>query len=86
MQCLAHKNGSRPDPSLSLSSLVPDTCDTVDAARVYLCDSGAQYKSGTTDVTRTVHFGTPTQEEKDSFTYVLKVNDVQEKTRRYGSN
>ena len=52
---------------------MPDTCDTVDTARVYLCDSGAQYKSGTTDVTRTVHFGTPTQEEKDSFTYVLKV-------------
>jgi Xaa-Pro aminopeptidase len=27
---------------------------------------------GTTDVTRTLHFGTPTQEEKECFTRVLK--------------
>ena len=31
---------------------------------VYLCDSGAQYWDGTTDVTRTMHFGTPTQFQK----------------------
>lgn len=38
---------------------------------LYLCDSGAQYLDGTTDVTRTLHFGEPTAEEKDSFTRVL---------------
>lgn len=39
---------------------------------LYLCDSGAQFKDGTTDVTRTVHFGTPTAHEKECFTRVLK--------------
>lgn len=27
--------------------------------QMYLCDSGGQYCDGTTDVTRTVHLGTP---------------------------
>ncbi|GAB0092317.1 Xaa-Pro aminopeptidase ApepP [Sergentomyia squamirostris] len=39
---------------------------------IYLCDSGAQYKDGTTDVTRTWHFGTPTVHHKECFTRVLK--------------
>lgn len=39
---------------------------------IYLCDSGGQYKDGTTDVTRTVHFGTPTDFERQCFTRVLK--------------
>ncbi|KAI0796341.1 Creatinase/aminopeptidase [Irpex lacteus] len=40
--------------------------------QVYLCDSGAQYFDGTTDVTRTWHFGTPTDEEERAFTRVLQ--------------
>ncbi|XP_032229694.1 xaa-Pro aminopeptidase 1 isoform X1 [Nematostella vectensis] len=39
---------------------------------LYLCDSGAQYKDGTTDVTRTVHFGKPTRYEQECFTRVFK--------------
>lgn len=39
---------------------------------LYLCDSGAQYSDGTTDVTRTMHFGNPTAYEKECFTRVLK--------------
>jgi Xaa-Pro aminopeptidase len=39
--------------------------------QMYLCDSGGQYLDGTTDVTRTVHFGNPTKEEKECFTRVL---------------
>lgn len=39
-----------------------------------MCDSGGQYLDGTTDVTRTVHFGTPTAEEKKAYTLVLKGN------------
>ena len=35
-------------------------------------DSGGQYKDGTTDVTRTLHFGTPKPFEKECFTRVLK--------------
>ncbi|KNC98502.1 aminopeptidase P [Spizellomyces punctatus DAOM BR117] len=49
-----------------------ETCATIQVDQLYLCDSGAQYKDGTTDVTRTLHFGTPTAEEKDAFTRVLK--------------
>uniref|UniRef100_A0A6G1SPX4 Xaa-Pro aminopeptidase 1 n=1 Tax=Aceria tosichella TaxID=561515 RepID=A0A6G1SPX4_9ACAR len=39
---------------------------------MYLIDSGAQYLDGTTDVTRTVHFGQPTEKERECFTRVLK--------------
>ncbi|XP_031555402.1 xaa-Pro aminopeptidase 1-like [Actinia tenebrosa] len=39
---------------------------------LYLCDSGAQYMDGTTDVTRTVHFGKPTRHEQECFTRVFK--------------
>lgn len=38
---------------------------------LYLCDSGGQYLDGTTDVTRTVHFGRPSSEEKEAYTRVL---------------
>jgi len=37
-----------------------------------LIDSGAQYLSGTTDITRTIATGTPSKEQKDRFTRVLK--------------
>lgn len=39
---------------------------------MFLIDSGAQYPDGTTDVTRTLIVGTPTQDMKDRFTRVLK--------------
>lgn len=47
-------------------------CAPADPTKIYLIDSGGQYLDGTTDVTRTVHFGTPSAEEKDAFTRVLK--------------
>src|SRR3546814_17363147 len=39
---------------------------------LYLVDSGGQYRDGTTDVTRTVAIGTPTDEMQQRFTLVLK--------------
>jgi Xaa-Pro aminopeptidase len=39
---------------------------------LYLLDSGAQYLDGTTDITRTVAIGTPSEEMRDRFTRVLK--------------
>ena len=39
---------------------------------IFLCDSGGQYKYGTTDVTRTVCFTKPEKKIKDIFTMVLK--------------
>lgn len=54
--------------------VTPETDIPLNTSEVYLCDSGAQYKDGTTDVTRTMHFGTPTAFQKDCFTRVLKGN------------
>lgn len=44
----------------------------LDSELIYLCDSGAQYQDGTTDVTRTIHFGQPKPKEKLCYTLVLK--------------
>ena len=37
-----------------------------------LVDSGGQYTTGTTDITRTVALGTPTEDQKHDFTLVMK--------------
>ncbi|KDQ60006.1 hypothetical protein JAAARDRAFT_711428 [Jaapia argillacea MUCL 33604] len=50
----------------------PNDCAIIKKDQIYLCDSGGQYLDGTTDVTRTWHFGTPTAEEKRAFTRVLQ--------------
>ena len=47
-------------------------CSVIDPKGIYLCDSGAQYFDGTTDTTRTLHFGQPTELEKKAYTLVLK--------------
>jgi Xaa-Pro aminopeptidase len=39
---------------------------------ILLVDSGGQYLDGTTDLTRTLALGKPTEEQKDRFTRVLK--------------
>ncbi|KAJ1832601.1 hypothetical protein LPJ63_003405 [Coemansia sp. RSA 2711] len=44
----------------------------LDVTQMYLCDSGGQYLDGTTDVTRTYHFGQPTDWQRECFTRVLK--------------
>lgn len=49
-------------------------CARIDPSKVYLNDLGAQYLEGTTDTTRTVHFGTPTPEQRRNYTLVLKGN------------
>ena len=47
---------------------------------IILCDTGAQYKDGTTDITRTVHYGNPTKKEKEMYTRVLLGNLSLERT------
>ncbi len=44
------------------------------AGTLYLIDSGAQYRDGTTDVTRTVAIGTPTAEMRRHYGLVLKAH------------
>jgi Xaa-Pro aminopeptidase len=53
---------------------VRGNCSIIDPKAVYLCDSGAQYFDGTTDTTRTLHFGEPTEMERKAYTLVLKGN------------
>ena len=47
-------------------------CKIIEKKDIFLCDSGGQYKYGTTDVTRTICFSKPSQNIKNIFTYVLK--------------
>jgi len=49
-----------------------EDCAIIDKDQLYLVDSGGQYLDGTTDVTRTLHFGNPSEEEIRAFTLVLK--------------
>ena len=51
-----------------------DLLKYLDKSQPLLLDSGGQYTYGTTDVTRTWHFGTPTDEFKNYYTRVLKGN------------
>ena len=48
------------------------SCRNINKKDIFLCDSGGQYKYGTTDVTRTICFSNQTQYIKNIFTKVLK--------------
>ncbi len=47
-------------------------CRTINKKDIFLCDSGGQYKYGTTDVTRTICFSNQSKKIKNIFTKVLK--------------
>ncbi|CAL7934020.1 unnamed protein product [Xylocopa violacea] len=47
------------------------TSIAIGQASTVVVDSGGQYLDGTTDVTRTLHFGTPTEEQRRAYTLVL---------------
>jgi len=49
-----------------------DSCRTIKKNDIFLCDSGGQYKYGTTDVTRTICFTKPKPSIKNIYTKVLK--------------
>lgn len=59
----------------------PGACSDIDPSKVYLCDSGAQFLDGTTDTTRTLHFGEPTPQEREAYTLVLKGNIALEQVK-----
>ncbi|GAA5952220.1 hypothetical protein JCM3765_001911 [Sporobolomyces pararoseus] len=61
-------------PNAAIIHYSPSKTDSqiIDKNQIYLCDSGGQFFDGTTDVTRTLHFGTPTDEEKLCYTRVLQ--------------
>lgn len=49
-----------------------ETDQSILSEQLYLLDSGGQYLDGTTDVTRTIHLGEPTADQKKHYTQVLK--------------
>ncbi|MBR5087279.1 MAG: aminopeptidase P family protein [Muribaculaceae bacterium] len=53
-------------------SATPESASTLQGEGLLLVDSGAQYLDGTTDITRTITLGNPTEQEKHDFTLVLK--------------
>lgn len=55
-------------------SATPESHSVIKGDGLLLIDSGAQYKGGTTDITRVVPVGTPTAEQKRDNTLVLKAH------------
>ncbi|ODN01346.1 Xaa-Pro aminopeptidase 1 [Orchesella cincta] len=50
----------------------PETNKRVTQHSMLLIDAGATYMDGTTDITRTFHFGTPSNHQREAYTRVLK--------------
>ncbi len=65
-------SGAGPNGAIVHYRVTPDTNRRLGLGELYLVDSGAQYLDGTTDITRTVAIGEPTDEMRDRFTRVLK--------------
>jgi Xaa-Pro aminopeptidase len=65
-------SGSGPNGAIVHYRVTEETNRPLETDSLYLADSGGQYPDGTTDITRTVAIGTPTDEMRDRFTRVLK--------------
>ena len=64
--------GSGPNGAIIHYNARKSTCRKIQKKDIFLCDSGGQYKFGTTDVTRTICFQKPAEKIKKIFTMVLK--------------
>uniref|UniRef100_A0AAZ3QNK8 X-prolyl aminopeptidase (aminopeptidase P) 2, membrane-bound n=1 Tax=Oncorhynchus tshawytscha TaxID=74940 RepID=A0AAZ3QNK8_ONCTS len=67
-------SASGPNAALAHYSPSNATSRKLTVDEMYLVDSGGQYLDGTTDITRTVHWGIPTDMQKEAFTRVLMGN------------
>ncbi|XP_069550378.1 xaa-Pro aminopeptidase 2 [Brachyistius frenatus] len=67
-------SASGPNAALAHYSPSNETNRRLTVDEMYLVDSGGQYLDGTTDITRTVHWGNPTDMQKEAFTRVLMGN------------
>ena len=65
-------SGSGPNGAIVHYRVTKDSNRVIGKNELFLIDSGAQYEDGTTDVTRTVAVGQPSEEMRDRFTRVLK--------------
>lgn len=64
--------GFRDHGAIAHYSATPDTDATLSPDGLLLIDSGAQYLDGTTDITRTISLGNPTELQRHDFTLVMK--------------
>ncbi|MDA0367812.1 MAG: aminopeptidase P family protein [Proteobacteria bacterium] len=64
--------GTGPNGAIVHYRAMPGSARQLGDGDVLLIDSGAQYRDGTTDVTRTIALGAATAEQRDRFTRVLK--------------
>ncbi|MFL5207807.1 MAG: aminopeptidase P family protein [Microvirga sp.] len=65
-------SGSGPNGAIVHYRVTNRTNRALQPGELFLLDSGAQYEDGTTDITRTVAVGRPSEEMRDRFTRVLK--------------
>ncbi len=65
-------SGAGPNGAIVHYRVDRKTNRSLNPGELMLVDSGAQYVSGTTDITRTLYTGSATAEEKDRYTRVLK--------------
>ena len=71
-QCFDSISAAGPNAALPHYRVNDNSNRTLETGNVYLIDSGGQYLDGTTDITRTVAIGSPTNEMKDRYTRVLQ--------------
>ncbi len=64
--------GSGPNGAIVHYRVTEDTNRRIESGDLLLVDSGGQYVDGTTDITRTIAVGAPTEEQRDCFTRVLQ--------------
>jgi Xaa-Pro aminopeptidase len=65
-------SGAGPNGAIVHYRVTGGTDRRLNPGELMLVDSGAQYLSGTTDITRTISTGAPSAEERDRYTRVLK--------------
>jgi len=61
-----------PNGAIIHYSPTPDTDAKITRNSMFMVDSGGQYLQGTTDVTRTFHYGEPSEDQVERYTDVLK--------------
>ncbi len=65
-------SGAGPNGAIVHYRVTERTNRPIGTGELFLIDSGGQYEDGTTDITRTIAVGTPTEEMRIRFTQVLR--------------
>jgi Xaa-Pro aminopeptidase len=65
-------SGAGPNGAIVHYRSTPETNRRLESGTLYLVDSGGQYLDGTTDITRTLAIGRPSDDHRDRYTRVLQ--------------